>query len=167
MSLGKSKTQNLQLSQDPDRSNSYVSVDCRAADRQTRIIIISDARLYREGLAVSLSTIYRLVVVGLASTLAEALNCIKERRPDVALLDITMPDALTLPEAVAAGSVPVKIVAFSVAETEDEIEQLKLRCAVLSELLWWKTLYINISFFVSMICIVLTIFLLIYVWYVQ
>jgi DNA-binding NarL/FixJ family response regulator len=121
MSLGKSKTQNLQLSQDPDRSNSYVSVDCRAADRQTRIIIISDARLYREGLAVSLSTIYRLVVVGLASTLAEALNCIKERRPDVALLDITMPDALTLPEAVAAGSVPVKIVAFSVAETEDEI----------------------------------------------
>src|SRR6516162_6267795 len=73
MSLGKSKTQNLQLSQDPDRSNSYVSVDCRAADRQTRIIIISDARLYREGLAVSLSTIYRLVVVGLASTLAEAL----------------------------------------------------------------------------------------------
>src|SRR6516162_9092045 len=54
----------------------------------------------------------------------------------------------------------------NVAETEDEIEQLKLRCAVLSELLWWKTLYINISFFVSMICIVLTIFLLIYVWYV-
>ena len=53
----------------------------------------------------------------------------------------------------------------NVAETEDEIEQLKLRCAVLSELLWWKTLYINISFFVSMICIVLTIFLLIYVWY--
>ncbi len=34
----------------------------------------------------------------------------------------------------------------NVAETEDEIEQLKLRCAVLSELLWWKTLYIRISF---------------------
>jgi hypothetical protein len=55
----------------------------------------------------------------------------------------------------------------SVAETEDEIEQLKLRCAVLSELLWWKTLYINIGFIVSMVCIVLTLVLLLYVWYTQ
>ncbi|HTR14762.1 MAG TPA: hypothetical protein VMI72_16295 [Roseiarcus sp.] len=53
----------------------------------------------------------------------------------------------------------------NVSETEDELEQLKLRCAVLSELLWWKTLYIRISFILSMICIVATIFLLLYVWY--
>ena len=53
----------------------------------------------------------------------------------------------------------------NVAETENEIEQLKLRCAVLSELLWWKTLYINIGFIVSMVCIVLTIGLLLYVWH--
>jgi hypothetical protein len=53
----------------------------------------------------------------------------------------------------------------NVAETEDEIEQLKLRCAVLSELLWWKTLYIRISFIVSIMGIVVTIFLLLYVWY--
>ena len=53
----------------------------------------------------------------------------------------------------------------NVAETEDEIEQLKLRCAVLSELLWWKTLYINIGFLVSMVCIVLTLGLLFYIWY--
>jgi hypothetical protein len=51
-----------------------------------------------------------------------------------------------------------------VVESEDEIEQLKLRCAVLSELLWWKTLYINIGFVVSMICIVITLILLLYVW---
>jgi len=53
----------------------------------------------------------------------------------------------------------------NVAETEDETEQLKLRCAVLSELLWWKTLYINISFILSINCIFITIFLLLYVWY--
>ena len=52
-----------------------------------------------------------------------------------------------------------------VVELEDEIEQLKLRCAVLSELLWWKTLYINIGFVVSMVCIVITLGLLLYVWY--
>jgi hypothetical protein len=51
------------------------------------------------------------------------------------------------------------------SEDEDEIEELKLRCSVLSELLWWKSLYIYISFTVSMISIVVTIFLLIYVWY--
>src|SRR5208283_6228730 len=53
----------------------------------------------------------------------------------------------------------------NVTQTEDEIEQLKLRCAVLSELLWWKTLYINISFMLSIVCIFITILLLIYVWY--
>ena len=53
----------------------------------------------------------------------------------------------------------------NVVEAEDEIEQLKLRCSVLSELLWWKTQYIRISFMVSMVSIVLTIFILMYVWY--
>ncbi len=54
---------------------------------------------------------------------------------------------------------------LNVSETEDEIEQLKLRCAVLSELLWWKTLYIRISFIVSIVSIFVTIFLLLYVWH--
>ena len=54
---------------------------------------------------------------------------------------------------------------INVTKTEDEIEQLRLRCAVLSELLWWKTLYINISFMLSIVCIFITIVLLIYVWY--
>ncbi len=52
-----------------------------------------------------------------------------------------------------------------VVEAEDELEQLKLRCSVLSELLWLKTQYIRISFTVAMISIVITIFLLIYIWY--
>jgi hypothetical protein len=53
----------------------------------------------------------------------------------------------------------------AVTESEDEIDQLKLRCAVLSELLWWKTFYINIGFMVAMACIVITLVLLLYVWY--
>jgi hypothetical protein len=54
----------------------------------------------------------------------------------------------------------------NVVEAEDELEQLKLRCSVLSELLWWKTLYIRISFFVAMASIVASMFLLLYIWYV-
>lgn len=50
-------------------------------------------------------------------------------------------------------------------EIEDQIDQLKLRCAVLSELLWWKTFYIRMSFAVSIVCIFITILLLIYTWF--
>ena len=31
----------------------------------------------------------------------------------------------------------------NVAETEDNVEQLKLRCAVLSDILWWKTQFMR------------------------
>jgi two-component system nitrate/nitrite response regulator NarL len=89
--------------------------------RLPRIVIVSDARLYREGLALSLARVDRMAVVGIAETVASALTCIGETSPDVALLDVAMPDALTLPHAVAAARTLVKIVAFSVAETEDEI----------------------------------------------
>ena len=51
-----------------------------------------------------------------------------------------------------------------VVETEDDIEQLKLRCAILSDILWWKTQSMRIGFLLSIACIVLTIFLLIYIW---
>jgi hypothetical protein len=53
----------------------------------------------------------------------------------------------------------------NIAETEDEVEQLKLRCAVLSELLWWKTQYINISFLLSIGCIIVAMVILVYTWY--
>jgi hypothetical protein len=52
-----------------------------------------------------------------------------------------------------------------VGETEDEVAQLRLRCAVLSELLWWKTFYIRIGFVLSIVSIILTIGILFYVWY--
>ena len=51
------------------------------------------------------------------------------------------------------------------AETEDEIEQLKLTCAVLSDILWWKTQYIRVGFLLSIVCVFITIFLLLYVTY--
>jgi Microsomal signal peptidase 25 kDa subunit (SPC25) len=53
----------------------------------------------------------------------------------------------------------------SMAETERELEQLKLTCAVLSDILWWKTQYIRVSFLVAILCVFLTIILLFYVWY--
>ena len=52
----------------------------------------------------------------------------------------------------------------NVAETEDDIEQLKLRCAVLSDILWWKTQFIRVGFLLSIVCVFLSMLLLLYVW---
>jgi DNA-binding NarL/FixJ family response regulator len=99
----------------------HAPVNGATSDLHPRIIIVSDARLYREGLALSLARVDRIVVVGVADTVASALTCVKDNNPDVVLLDFAMPDALALPDAIAAARLPVKVVAFSVAETEDEI----------------------------------------------
>ena len=99
----------------------HAPVNRAAPDRQPRIIIVSDTRLYREGLALSLERVDRVVVVSVTDSVASALTCIENKNPDVALLDFAMPDALALSHAIAAAQMPVKVVAFSVADTEDEI----------------------------------------------
>jgi two-component system, NarL family, nitrate/nitrite response regulator NarL len=114
MSSGKSRTHEAS-------AYDHVPVNRAALDLQPHVIIVSDTRLYREGLALSLASVDRVVVVGVAGSVASALTCIEEKIPDVALLDFAMPDALALPHAIAAAQVRVKVVAFSVTETEDEV----------------------------------------------
>jgi hypothetical protein len=52
----------------------------------------------------------------------------------------------------------------NVVETEDNLEQLKVRCAVLSDILWWKSQFLRTSLIVSIVCVLVTIFLLYYAW---
>jgi two-component system nitrate/nitrite response regulator NarL len=99
----------------------HVPVNRVALDSRSRIIIVSGTRLYREALALSLARVDRLAVVGVADTVASALACIEEKNPDVALLDFAMYDALALPRAIAAAGIRIKVVAFSVADSEDEV----------------------------------------------
>jgi hypothetical protein len=49
-----------------------------------------------------------------------------------------------------------------VAQNVDDPEQLKLTCAVLSDILWWKTQCIRVGFLVAIICVVLSMVLLLY-----
>jgi len=62
-----------------------IPVNRATFDLHPRIIIVSDARLYREGLALSLARVDRVVVVGVADTVASALTCIEDNNPDVVL----------------------------------------------------------------------------------
>ena len=49
-----------------------------------------------------------------------------------------------------------------VAQTADDVEQLKLTCAVLSGILWWKTQCVRVGFLLAIICVFLTMVLLLY-----
>jgi hypothetical protein len=49
-----------------------------------------------------------------------------------------------------------------VAQTVDDVEQLKLVCAVLSDILWWKTQCIRVGFLVAIGCVLMSMVLLLY-----
>jgi DNA-binding NarL/FixJ family response regulator len=57
-----------------------------------RLIIADDHAVVREGLAAMLEDEPDFRVVGLAATGREALSLARQHQPDIALLDITMPD---------------------------------------------------------------------------
>lgn len=59
---------------------------------RTRLIIADDHAIVREGLVSLLEAEQDLKVVGQAGTGKEALSLAREHRPDLALLDVTMPD---------------------------------------------------------------------------
>lgn len=61
--------------------------------RPIRILIVDDHRLFRQGLVSLLDTESGFEVVGEAASGQEALRLAAERRPDVALVDLRMPDA--------------------------------------------------------------------------
>jgi two-component system, NarL family, nitrate/nitrite response regulator NarL len=92
-----------------------------AATQPPRAIIISDVRLYREGLAFSLARDRRIAVVGIAHSLDEALPIIVGVRPDVVVLDMATAESLAMPKAICAAAPQTKIVAFAVGETEHDI----------------------------------------------
>jgi DNA-binding NarL/FixJ family response regulator len=58
----------------------------------TRVLIADDHGVVREGLARLLPTAGDLEVVGTASDGAEAVTLYEEHRPDVVLMDLSMPD---------------------------------------------------------------------------
>lgn len=60
--------------------------------KPVRVFLVDDHELVRRGLRDLLSTANDLVVVGEAATVGEALNGIGATRPDVAVLDVRLPD---------------------------------------------------------------------------
>ena len=57
----------------------------------TRVLIVDDHPVFRDGLAGLLATLPEVEIVGSAGTAEEALTALRENAPDIVLMDINCP----------------------------------------------------------------------------
>jgi DNA-binding NarL/FixJ family response regulator len=86
-----------------------------------RVIIVSDVRLFREGLAHSLMRERAIEVAGVYGSADEAISALHETTPDVVLCDISQAHGLTAVRRLVAAQPPARIVAFAVAPDESDV----------------------------------------------
>jgi len=90
-----------------------------------RVLIVTDVRLFREGLDEVLRRRSELTVAGTASRASEALQQVNDLQPDVALVDVRMRESLALVRAMSQLCPQTKVMVVGVADIEDEV----LACA--------------------------------------
>jgi two-component system nitrate/nitrite response regulator NarL len=91
----------------------------------TRVLIVAEIRLYREGLAEMLQQEPGIGVVGVAAGADEAVRALRAECPDVVLLDMAIQDNAWLIRALIAAVPGTRVVALAVPEIEREV----LACA--------------------------------------
>jgi two-component system nitrate/nitrite response regulator NarL len=101
------------------------SADPPVNRNRTRIFLLSDVRLYREGLSWSLSRHSQFEVIGADDYSLQTLTHLVELRPEVVILDIGAAEALAMANALSSRLPITKIIAFAVSEVDDMV----LACA--------------------------------------
>ena len=88
-----------------------------------RVLIADDHPLFREGVVNTLTQESDIEIVGQASSGSEALRLARDLLPDIALLDIAMPnkDGLTTAAEVATACPATHIIMLTVSEHEDDL----------------------------------------------
>ena len=89
-----------------------------------RVYIVSDVRLYRDGLISSLAMQRQIEVVG-AGGPGDFLDQVTASRPNVLLLDLAVRDSLSIPRRARQVLPELRVVAFAVSEAEEIV----LACA--------------------------------------
>jgi DNA-binding NarL/FixJ family response regulator len=87
-----------------------------------RVAVVDDHPLFREGVTRSLSEIPRFEVVGEGSNREDAIRLAGEERPDIILIDISMPGGgLSAVQAILQRQPDQKVVMLTVSEASDDI----------------------------------------------
>jgi DNA-binding NarL/FixJ family response regulator len=86
-----------------------------------RVFIVDDHHLFRSGVRTELGN--RVDVVGDASEVEPAIEMIRERTPEVVLVDVHMPDGggKAVIDAVAATNPDIKFLAISVSDAAEDV----------------------------------------------
>ena len=89
----------------------------------TRIVVVDDHPLFRDGVVHSLAAEPDFAVVGQAASGEEALRLARDLLPDVVLLDIGIPgwDGLITAEKITTACPATRIVMLTVVEDEDKL----------------------------------------------
>jgi DNA-binding NarL/FixJ family response regulator len=86
----------------------------------TRVLIVDDHPVFRDGLAGLLATVPEVEVVGAAGTAEEALAALQATQPDVVLMDINLPGASGVEATRRASQVAPSTAVLMVTMVDDD-----------------------------------------------
>jgi DNA-binding NarL/FixJ family response regulator len=92
-----------------------------------RVLIADDHRLFAEALEAILSGDERIELVGLAADGREAVDLAAERKPDVVLMDISMPrmDGIAAAKAIHAADPGVRILMLTGSNARADVDRAR------------------------------------------
>ena len=92
-------------------------------DRKTKVVIVEDHRLFREGLKSLLADKSDFEVVGEAGDGLEAIRCVKRRQPNLLLLDLSMPkmNGISVMREIKGQFPEIKILALTIHESDQYV----------------------------------------------
>ncbi len=93
------------------------------AKNKTKVIIVEDHKLFREGLKSILSDKAGLEVVGEAGDGLEAIRTVKKCQPDIMLLDLSMPkmNGISVMREIKSQFPEIKIMALTIHESDQYV----------------------------------------------
>jgi DNA-binding NarL/FixJ family response regulator len=103
----------------------HASAGARSARNRARIFLLSDVRLYREGLLWSLSRQEAFEVIGAGDLSSHTLATLVELKPEVVILDVGAAEGFAMAKTLSSRQPDTKIVAFAVSE----VDHVVLACA--------------------------------------
>lgn len=93
-----------------------------SGQRPIRLVVVDDHPLYRSGVIATLRDYDDIDVVGQGGSAGEALELMRTARPDVALLDVSMPGSgIAAVGAIVAEHPDARIVMLTVSEEDDDV----------------------------------------------
>ena len=92
-----------------------------------RVLIADDHRLFAEALEAILSGDERIELVGLAADGEEAVQLAAEQKPDVVLMDISMPrmDGIAAAKAIRGNAPDVRILMLTGSNARDDVDRAR------------------------------------------